>query len=385
MSGNDRYGAMCSELIDHLNGNLNDFAESLSNYGERELIEMKDKILFVYDTHHYLTEQHQFTQEELRFCLQFQNPLEMVVDVCWKYGGGYDDFNNALDEFYDEQWVLESHPLINIPGNPDDLHLRRYLGVDLAGFLYEVEKIVADNPWDGRKFNSECLLRSLQSDNPNDKWTAWRVSGNGTELFKERDIFMNKSPEYGLWINYPRRNQGAFGYFIEVTGINGSSVVGNVYEIGDLKKHTQYMRKTALAPSMIPSRVERKWRTEGGEILTIKENDENRKIPPTLNAQDCGTTVIFRNTIYEPEMTKLLYGERTKRLALPIGRVESHLAKLTAIVSEFRELSNKTKLSATESPKPKTLAEKMQAANKKVKTQDEQNTNKKPQKREERE
>jgi hypothetical protein len=79
----ENFGGMEQELIDRVEQNYTDYNNSLLSFGKQELIEMAAAIHAHSDAWSYMTAYHTYSDEELQFYSQFQNPLEIVADA-WR-------------------------------------------------------------------------------------------------------------------------------------------------------------------------------------------------------------------------------------------------------------------------------------------------------------
>ena len=109
--GNEPLSEKQNEFIERLNKNLDDYHKMLDGFGNRELISMADKISAMSDAHLYMTG-NDFSNDELDFYLQFQNPLEVVADAWCDRNTDMEDMSYVLDEIYDKRNTLTDYPLM---------------------------------------------------------------------------------------------------------------------------------------------------------------------------------------------------------------------------------------------------------------------------------
>ena len=379
--GNEPLSAKHSELIERLNQNLGDYHNMLDGFGNRELIEMADKISAMSNAHIYMTG-YEFDDSELDFYLQFQNPLEVVADVYCENDLG--DLSFALDYVNDHRdEFFTSYPLIRDVETPADTSLRRYMDIDLELYLGKIaEKVIIHYPKDW-EIDKKTLHNAAISDNPEDKRLMWHVCGYGTHLNTERDTFIKDTGAFNTWVDYRKKDEDMFGYIIEVTGYDDGILKGNVFEVGDYYAHSLYVCDTALALDSVALTYSNEWGANAGKTVHVPryqyDNDRHRLM------SESGNVIAIRYYPSESvrEMSDLLRQERAKRMALPIGSTSELLRKMADKLSEIRQpmdIPDKTVA------KPKTLEEKLRAANEKVKAQEaHNNNNEKSHKRAERE
>jgi len=101
------------QLYDRLEENLFDFHEAVVKLEPRYIVEMADRLIAVSDAYAYLTNQHGFTDSEVEYLMNFQNPLEVVTDEWQRRRVDISDMSFALDEAFDKQDALRGgYPLI---------------------------------------------------------------------------------------------------------------------------------------------------------------------------------------------------------------------------------------------------------------------------------
>ena len=117
------------ELLARLNKNLSDYHDSIMDFGKREIIDMASKISAMTDAHIAMSFQH-YSDEELEFYLQFQNPLEIVANAWSEYNTDLDGIDDVLYYLFNKQDALENYPLMEdsqAPTNPklhqDDMQI----------------------------------------------------------------------------------------------------------------------------------------------------------------------------------------------------------------------------------------------------------------------
>jgi hypothetical protein len=103
-----------AELIGRIDQNYDDYVTALAGFGTRELIDMVDKIKAMSDAHDYMTVGHGYDADELRFYLQFTNPLEIVANEWSERNKNIDDMMFVMDYIGDErESFLNDYPLLS--------------------------------------------------------------------------------------------------------------------------------------------------------------------------------------------------------------------------------------------------------------------------------
>jgi len=90
-------------LAGRIEKNLSDYQNALSGYSKQEIIDMAGKICAMSDAHSYLTTYHRYSDDELDFFLQFQNPLDIVADVWCEHRSGFDDMSIIMGHINDRR------------------------------------------------------------------------------------------------------------------------------------------------------------------------------------------------------------------------------------------------------------------------------------------
>ncbi|MDR3020567.1 MAG: hypothetical protein LBU66_06660, partial [Treponema sp.] len=249
--------------------------------------------------------------------------------------------------------------------------------IDLELYLGKIaEKVLIHYPNDW-KYDLETLQKTALSDNPEEKRLIWHVCSNGTHLKVERDTFIKDTGAFEYMTDYRIDDPDMFGYVIDVTGMDGNMVKGNVFEVGNYAEFAKHIRDTAEpfdSVTLIYSNEQ--GGINAGKAVTVSreeyDNDRNRLMCRSGNVTE---------VIYHPQdkvrLAALIAKERTNRMALPIGSTSELLRKMADKLSEVRK--------PLEKPKPRTLEAKLQAAKEKANAQDTQHKNTKSRKREERE
>jgi hypothetical protein len=109
------YDELHAALIERVEQNYSDYRSSLNGFGAGELIDMAAAIHAHSDAYSYMTGYRGYDESELSFYLQFDNPLEIVVDEWKERQTDLDEMSFAMD-FLNEpprrQTALEVYPLV---------------------------------------------------------------------------------------------------------------------------------------------------------------------------------------------------------------------------------------------------------------------------------
>ena len=260
--------------------------------------------------------------------------------------------------------------------------LRRYMDIDLGLYLGKIsEKVIIFYPNDWN-YDLEYLTDIAKSDNPEEKRLIWHVCSYGTHLKVERDVFISDTGPYCYMTDYRQNDLDMFGFYIEVTGINENGAIkGNVFEVGDYAEFAKHIRATAAPLDSLTLVYSDKWGVNAGKAVTVsrKEYDSDRH---RLMSESGNVTKLIYHPRNEVHLAAVISNEHSKRMAFPIGSTTELLQRVEHKLAEVRKPLEPPEQST---PKPQqTLADKIQAANEKVKAQDTQSGTSKSSKKEER-
>ena len=327
----DRHG----ELLTRLSRNLDDYHKSLMDFGKREIIDMASKISAMSDANTAMSF-HGYSDEELDFFLQFQNPLEVVADAWCDRNSDLDGMGDLIYDLFDRQDALMDYPLITDSEAPADIGLRRFMGVDLIDFLGKIsEKVIIHYPNDWN-IDIDALRRYSLSEDFDERRLLWHVCSMGTHLKSERDVFIRDSGAYEYMTDYHQNDTDMFGYYIEITGTEGQRVIGNVFEVGNYADFASHLRLTALPLDSVTLTYSADWGgVNAGKVLTVSRNEYDDDRHRLMSLSGMVTELTFHPKD-EQELYRILRDERVYRMSLPIGSQEEHLKMLTDKLSEIR-------------------------------------------------
>ena len=370
------------KLTERLNENLIDYHDQLMDFGPRELIDMAGKISAMSDAHTYMTMHHDFTDTELDFYLQFQNPLEIVAESWCDRNADISDLSYVLHGIYDKQNALVDYPLMRDLDPATPPLLNRYMDIDLELYLGKIaDKVIIHHPKDW-EIDKQTLRKAALSDNPEEKRLFWHVCGFGTHLCVERDTFIRDTFAFNAMTDYRQNDADMFGYFVEVTGMSGGIIKGNVYEVGDYAKFAKHIRDTAEPLESLTLIYSNECGVNAGKAVNVsrKKYDNDRH----YLMSESGNVI---EKVYHPQdkmrLAGLISKERSKRMGFPIASPNTLLRRMANKLAEVRkpieQPEQQTALSTSQ--KKPTLADKLHAAGEKAKNHDAHSSNNSSQKR----
>ena len=175
---------------------------------------------------------------------------------------------------------------------------------------------------------------------------------SGTWCFRERDIFIRDSDAFHTWQFYKDTRDTILAYTVEITGMEGAAIKGNLYT-QDYRVMAEHIERTALPAAAVIVQFE--GQSEPMEFSYAYYHEHRL----SLHAQ-FGKAEKFR---MEPAVPGLLRGilasEQEYRHNFIPGVFENHLDKM--IAAEKRSVTHFLKEVAANAPRP--------APNKKTKEQ----------------
>jgi len=154
-------------------------------------------------------------------------------------------------------------------------------------------------------------------------------------------VFIRDSGAYEYMTDYHQNDPDMFGYVVEVTGINGQTVMGNVFEVGPYSGYARHIRDTALPLDSVTLTYSDRWGVNAGKTITVsrREYDDDRH---RLMSESGNVIAVRFNPANEMELTELLQREHSRRMAYPIRSQQAHLKKVADKLAEVRKPPEKT-------------------------------------------
>ena len=94
-------------FIARVEKNFADYEREMLGFGAKEIYDMASRIHAVSDAYSHLTVYHHYTEEELRFYLQFQNPLDIVAQAWHERNIDLSDMSFTTDFIWERRGVIE--------------------------------------------------------------------------------------------------------------------------------------------------------------------------------------------------------------------------------------------------------------------------------------
>jgi hypothetical protein len=150
--------------------------------------------------------------------------------------------------------------------------MRKYEDVDVAACLGAIMEVNTANYKGDFKYDMERFRKAAVSTDGEDSRLLWLSRHNGTECFRERDVYLIESHAHSNWTFYAdRMRETPRAYAVTVTGTAHGRVMGDVYEL-DYRAHVAGVKENALHVAEVSVKYE-----DGAELrLPYKEWDGQR-------------------------------------------------------------------------------------------------------------
>lgn len=332
------------ELRSRLNQNFVDFNERLLKLDKKTIIGMAARISTMDSAHAYSMEAHHFDDAQMEYLLQFQNPLEIMADT-W---GDYSD--SLADGLVGDELVIDMRPgkeryaLTSEPAE-HGIYLQKFETIDLIETLRSIAgQNIVHCPNDFLA-DIDCLTNYAAGNDSEMKKLFWHTSSYGTHLEPQRDTFISGTGSYNTWTRYVRPDM--HGFAIEITGMEGDHILGNVYVL-DHQKHIEHVRHVALPANTVTLRYDDGRKT----TVSIGEYDDDRH--RLMSESGCVTSLRFHPDS-EGTLADVLERELRMQELTPAGnpvvhietfadrRVETETARILAVLDASKEPNSPNK------------------------------------------
>lgn len=166
--------------------------------------------------------------------------------------------------------------------------MRKYMDVDIVAALGTVLEINTELYKSDFKYDI-AMFKDASADPDAEKYFVWLSRQNGTECFRERDVYLRDTSAYNSWIYYADSKSPIRAYAVEVTGSNNGRVMGNLYEL-DHPTHVKQLGQDALPVQKAEARF------EDGSMLTLPYEQYKRDFMALQNQYGR-----IQEAIYHPE------------------------------------------------------------------------------------
>jgi len=306
------------QLTERLTENYNDYQAALLTNDRQELIDMARQIADTASVYQHLTER-SYNEQELSYFLQFQNPLEVIMDSLKDDHLSADALDSRIADMAERQEELSMYPLMK-ETRPEPM--RKFMNVDISKALHQILEETTAFYKDDLDIALKVMQEGLDSGSPDKRNFVVFFRESGVECMNERDMFIRDTRDFNTCQHFHYNSTPVSAYAVEITGGECGKLRGNLYQRDNhqLAKYANHMASERAGVTLIfPNNKE----------VTISKADDNWQTRKDL-AYDNGKIIDERN---EPEDESKVRGavrqEHERRERLPRGRFSSHLQKLS--------------------------------------------------------
>ncbi len=310
---------MSEKLTDRLTENYTDYQAALLTNDRQELIDKARQIADTANVYQYMTER-SYNEKELSYLLQFQNPLEVIMDSLKDGHLSVDVLDSHIADMAERQDELSMYPLMK-ETRPEPM--RKFMNVDISKALHQVLEETTAFYKDDLDITLETMQKGLDSGSPDKSNFVVFFRESGVECMNERDMFIRDTRDFNTCQHFHfMSSTPVVAYAVEITGGERGKLRGNLYQRDNhqLAKFANRMASERAGVTLIFS---------DNKEVTIPKVDDNWQTRKDL-AYDNGKIIDERN---EPEDESKVRGavrqEHERRERLPKGRFSSHLQKLS--------------------------------------------------------
>ena len=323
------------QLMDRLTENYNDYQANLLLKDRQELIDDAAKIAGTADVFHCLTER-QYTEQELTYLLQFQNPLEVVADRWNNEDFLLDALDAVVRDIVDKEADLTLYPLAaDAPEKKPD-GLRKFLNVDLERVLPQIMKQKTAFYQKDLNYALADIRHGAATDDTANRNFMVIFRESGVECLNERDMMIAGTRSYNTCQFYHRQTrEPVLAYSIELLGDGSKGLRGNMYQ-QDQHEIAKYTERAASPYTDITITF------SSGHEARIPEKEWHDRIND-LKYQYGEVTDTRNEAEDESRVQGALQREHDRREDMPRGYIGPHLQKLeeSRIQTEADRLASK--------------------------------------------
>lgn len=127
--------------------------------------------------------------------------------------------------------------------------MKKFLDVPVVDFLQKVVDDNTQNYCEDFELDKQIFAEVAAGGRLEGNVWLWMSRQHGTQCMSEKEVFVKNSPAYSTWNYFDNDFVGESikAYAVEVTGVKGDVVYGNVYEL-DYRAHVAEVVKNAVEP-----------------------------------------------------------------------------------------------------------------------------------------
>ena len=155
----------------------------------------------------------------------------------------------------------------------------RFMGVDILGTMGSiVDAHTQFYKTDFYDVDVRYLRDAATKQERDDRCFLWLCRTHGTWLLNERSVFIRNTFEHNTFVFYADNHLGGvLAYAVEVTGMDGDTVIGNLYSL-DYVRHAAHVSTAAITPERYEhtdTHFTTCFDAEYGELVSLSETQED--------------------------------------------------------------------------------------------------------------
>ena len=124
--------------------------------------------------------------------------------------------------------------------------MRKFLGCDVLAVLNEIMRHNTEYYQEDFEIDKEILSEAADENLKADKRFLWMSRKNGTHCLKEKELYLQDTPEYNTWLHYEKQiDDNIIAYAVEIDGCKNGVLTGDLYEL-DYLCSVEEIRNTAV-------------------------------------------------------------------------------------------------------------------------------------------
>ena len=322
------------QLMDRLTENYSGYQANLLTKDRQELIDGAAQIAAAAEVFQHLTDRN-YTEQELDYLLNFQNPLEVVADHWTSEVFLLDALDAVVTEIVDKADDLTLYPLAaDAPEQKPD-SLQKFMDVNLEKILPEIMEQKTAFYQTDLNYALDAMREGVVTEDPAKRNFVVIFRQSGVECLNERDMLIAGTESYNTCQYYHHHtSEQVLAYSVELLGDGSSGLWGNLYQ-QDQHQLAKFAERTSSPYTDVTVTF------FGGKEVQVPEKEYNYKTIPSLKYH-YGDIESTRNEAEDESVVQgALRREHERRERLPSGRMAVHIEDLYAqrIQSEADRLS----------------------------------------------
>ncbi len=289
--------------------------------GRQELIDDAAQIAGTTEAFRHLTER-QYTEQELTYLLQFQNPLGVVAD----HWNSEEFLPYALDavitDLVDKADDLTLYPLAaDTPEHKPD-GLQKFMDVDLETIFPQILAQKTAFYQTDLNYALDTMREGAATEDPVKRNFVVIFRQSGVECLNERDMFIAGTRSYNTCQYYHRHTrEPVLAYSVELTGDGKNGLRGNLYQ-QDQHEMAKFAERAASPYTDVTVTF------FGGKEVRVPEKEYNYETIPNLKYH-YGDIADTRNEADDESVVQgALHREHERRERMPRGHIAVHVQDL---------------------------------------------------------